>query len=342
MQDMLIVDADGHLRDLVDNCYRPYLEPPFNDRAIFWPSDGFDRNKNGRLGVRDVDAPKQLHDMDVEGIDISILYPTTGLAIGKIYEPDYAVALCRAYNNWVHDYCATDPRRLKAVALLPLQDVDAAVRELHRAVVDLGLVGGMLPTFVRRGPALGDRALWPLYAEAEKLDVPVGAHATGGETDSEGRFASFLAVHICSHVPEQMIALTNVVLGGVFEQFPRLRYGFLEAGCGWVPFWMEHMDEEWEKRPDEAPLCKEKPSTYIKSGRCYFGCEPEEKTMPFAAQYVGEDVLLYASDYPHWDSDWPHTVKTVRERTDMTDQLKRKVLADNALRFYGLKAAVPA
>ena len=64
MQGMLIVDADGHLRDLVDNCYRPYLEPPFNDRQIFWPSDGFDRNKNGRLGVRDVDAPKQLRDMD--------------------------------------------------------------------------------------------------------------------------------------------------------------------------------------------------------------------------------------------------------------------------------------
>jgi len=215
------------------------------------------------------------------------------------------------------------------------------VRELHRAVVDLGLVAGMLPTYVQ-GLNLGDKALWPLYAEAQQLDVAVGAHATGGETGDRGRHRSFLGVHICSHVPEQMVSLTSVVLGGIFEQFPRLRYGFLEAGCGWVPFWMEHMDEEWEKRRDEAPLCTAKPSTYIKSGRCYFGCEPEEGTLPFAAQHVGEDVLLYASDYPHWDSDWPHTVKTVRERTDMSDQLKRKVLADNALRFYGLKAAVPA
>src|SRR5919199_126662 len=334
MRDMLIVDADGHLRDMVDNCYRPYLEAPYNKRTIFWPSDGFDRNKGGTLGVRDVDAPKQLRDMDTEGIDISVLYPTTALGIGKIYEADYAVALCRAYNNWVHDYCQTDPQRLKAVALLPLQDLDAAVRELHRAVVDLGMVGGTIPTFVR-GLNLADKRLWPLYAEAEQLDVPIGAHATGGETGDMGRFDSFLGIHICSHVPEQMISLTNVVLGGVFEKFQKLRFGFLEAGCGWVPFWMEHMDEEFEKRRDEAPLCKEEPSEYIKSGRCFFGAEPEEKTLPFAAEAVRPDILMYASDYPHWDSDWPHTVKTVAERTDMTDDLKRKVMAENALRFYG-------
>jgi predicted TIM-barrel fold metal-dependent hydrolase len=341
MKDLLIVDADAHLRDNVDNCYRPYLEAPYNRRGIFWPADGFDRSKGGLLGKRDVDAPTQLADMDIEGIDVSILYPTTGLGIGRIYEPDYAVALCRAYNNWVHDYCQADPRRLKAVALLPLQDPDAAVRELHRAVTDLGLVGGMIPTFVR-GLNLGDKVLWPLYAEAERLDVPIAAHATGGETGDMGRFRSFLGIHICSHVPEQMISLTAVVLGGIFERFPRLRVGFLEAGCGWVPFWMEHMDEEWEKRRDEAPECKERPSVYITSGRCYFGCEPEEKTLPFAAEHVGEDVLLYASDYPHWDSDWPNTVRTLRERTDLSPTLKRKVLGENALRFYGLPAPVPA
>jgi uncharacterized protein len=338
---MLVVDGDMHLRDTDNDCYRKYLEAPHNNRAVIWPSDGFDRNKGGKLGKRDVDAPTQLKDMDVDGIDIAVLYPTSGLAVGKIYEPEYAVALCKAYNNWLHDYCQTDPNRLKGVALLPLQDIDAAVRELHRAVTELGMVGGMIPTYCR-GVNLGDKALFPLYAECEQLDVPIGAHATGGETGDLGRHSSFLGIHICSHVPEQMVSLTTVVLGGVFEQFKKLRYGFLEAGCGWVPFWMEHMDEEWEKRRDEAPLCKEEPSTYIKSGRCYFGAEPEEKTLPFAAEMVSPDVLLYASDYPHWDSDWPHTVKTVRERTDMTDELKRKVLAENALRFYGMKAAVPA
>ena len=94
--------------------------------------------------------------------------------------------------------------------------------------------------------------------------------------------------------------------------------------------------------PRRGAAAASRPSDYVKSGRCYFGCEPEEKTLPFAAEHVGGDVLLYASDYPHWDSDWPHTVRRLRERTDLSEELKRKVLAENALRFYGLRAAVPA
>src|SRR4051794_35671671 len=143
---MLVVDADMHLRDTDADCYRKYLEGPYKNRSVIWPSDGFDRNLGGKLGVRDVDAQRQLRDMDTDGIDMAVLYPTSGLAIGKIYEPDYAVALCKAYNNWLHDYCNTDPNRLKGVAILPLQDIDAAVKELRRAVTELGLVGGMIPT----------------------------------------------------------------------------------------------------------------------------------------------------------------------------------------------------
>ena len=157
MNGMLVVDGDMHLRDTDNDCYRKYLEAPHNNRAVIWPTDGFDRNKGGKLGKRDVDAPTQLKDMDVDGIDIAVLYPTSGLGIGKIYEPEYAVALCKAYNNWLHDYCQTDPNRLKGVAMLPLQDIDAAVRELHRAVTELGMVGGMIPTYCR-SVNLGDRA----------------------------------------------------------------------------------------------------------------------------------------------------------------------------------------
>jgi uncharacterized protein len=109
----------------------------------------------------------------------------------------------------------------------------------------------------------------------------------------------------------------------------------MEAGAGWVPFWMEHLDGELEKRPFDAPLCKEKPSTYMTSGRAYYACETEEKTIPYVTGWVGEDVLLYASDYPHWDSEWPNTVRTLLERPDISPTLARKILGDNAKRFYG-------
>ncbi len=111
----------------------------------------------------------------------------------------------------------------------------------------------------------------------------------------------------------------------------------MESGAGWVPFMMEHLDGEFEKRPFDAPLCKEKPSTYMTCGRAYYSCEPEEETIPYVAQWTGQDQLLYASDYPHWDSEWPNTTRELTERPDLTPQLKAKILGQNALRFYGLQ-----
>jgi len=135
-----------------------------------------------------------------------------------------------------------------------------------------------------------------------------------------------------------MISVISCVYGGIFEKFQRLRVGFMESGAGWVPFFMEHMDGEFEKRPWDAPLCKAKPSEYMTCGRAYFSCEPEEKTIPYVVGWIGEDNILYASDYPHWDSEWPHTVDELMKRGDIEPRLKAKILGQNALRFYDLKA----
>jgi predicted TIM-barrel fold metal-dependent hydrolase len=163
-------------------------------------------------------------------------------------------------------------------------------------------------------------------------------HASGSETGDPYRFSNFLAVHTWTHAPEQMISVISCVYGGLFEKFQRLRIGFMESGAGWVPFFMEHMDGEFEKRPWDAPLCKAKPSEYITCGRAYFSCEPEEKTIPYVVGWIGEDHILYASDYPHWDSEWPHTVDELLKRKDLEPRVKAKILGQNALRFYDLKA----
>ena len=98
---------------------------------------------------------------------------------------------------------------------------------------------------------------------------------------------------------------------------------------------MDRLDEEIEKRgEDEAPSLKAKPSEYLTGGRCFFGVECGEKTIADAIRTTGDDCLLYASDYPHWDGDWPHTVKTVTDRSDLSDITKRKMLHDNVARFY--------
>jgi predicted TIM-barrel fold metal-dependent hydrolase len=122
--------------------------------------------------------------------------------------------------------------------------------------------------------------------------------------------------------------------GGVPEKFPDLRIAFLECGCGWVPYWMDRMDEEWEKRRSEAPLLKAKPSEYMTRGNWFYAAEPEESTLPYVAERIGEDVILFASDYPHWDGGFPYMVSTVKDRQDLSEQLKQKLLGENAKRLY--------
>ena len=140
---IVVVDADGHVMDRPHRCYQKYLP----------------------------------------ALDLAILYPTTALGIGQIREPEYQAALCRAYNDFMADWCKADPKRLKAVALAPYLDPTEAARDLDRAVAKLGAVGLMFPTFIP-GRNVADPFFWPIYEEAERLGVPVAMHATGSETSS--------------------------------------------------------------------------------------------------------------------------------------------------------------
>jgi len=134
-----------------------------------------------------------------------------------------------------------------------------------------------------------------------------------------------------------MRQLTSIVFEGIPERFPRLRLAFLEAGCGWAPYWMERMDDEYAKRAPEAPNLKKKPSDYVRSGKIYFSCEADEWLLPQAVKLVGENQIVYASDFPHWDNSYPQSLEEIRDRGDLGETQKRKILSDNARRLYGLK-----
>ena len=267
-----------------------------------------------------------------------MLYPTIGLFVGFLRDRQWAVALCRAYNTFLHETFISVSPRLKGVALLPVQDPEAAALELRRAVRELGLSGGML--LADGAHVLGDARFLPIYEEAERLDVMLGVHASGSHLGGAGVdfFPSFIQTHTVSHAFGQMRQLTSIVFEGIPERFPRLRLAFLEAGCGWAPYWMERMDDEYDKRgAAEAPALKKKPSAYCRSGTIYFSCEADEWLLPQALKLVGESQIVYASDFPHWDHGYPGSIEEIRTRGDLTDAQKRKVLADNARKLYKLE-----
>src|SRR5262245_10948610 len=334
-----VIDADGHVTESTEQVAK-YLDDPYRRRPLgfpFYPSDGWDRRLLGTLGELGADAETWLRAMDKGGVETAVLYPTLGLFMSFLKDRQWAAALCRAYNTFLHEEFVTANPRLKAVALLPVQDPDACAGELRRAVRDLGLSGAMLAA--DGSHLLGDARFLPLYEEAERLGVMLGIHASGSSLGGAGvdMFPRFIQAHTCSHPFGQMRQITSIIFEGIPERFPSLRIAFLEAGCGWAPYWMERMDEEFAKRGRaEAPTLKKKPSEYVRSGNIYFSCEADEWLMPQALALVGEDQVVYASDFPHWDNSYPGSIDEIRNRGDITDAQKRKILADNCRRLYGL------
>jgi len=180
------------------------------------------------------DAQRWLEFLDKTSIEWTVLYPTDGLAYGRVIYPEWAVAYARAYNNWLYERFVKVSPRLKGAALIPMQDVPSAVEELRRAVRELGFVAAMLPSNGMT-PHVSDRKYWPIYAEAERLDCALAVH--GGNYDDLGfnTFTVFPATRALGMPSPLAIALTGMMVDGVLEAFPTLRVGFLEGGTAWMP-----------------------------------------------------------------------------------------------------------
>jgi predicted TIM-barrel fold metal-dependent hydrolase len=329
-----VIDADGHVHDREADI-RPHMEEPYCKRkGSLLPSDEWDSSMYGKLGGKSVhDVPTRLKDMDQEGIDVSVLFPTAAFHVTRLPEKDYAAAFSRAYNNWIASVCHQSPR-LKGIGIAPFQDVRVALAEVNRAITQLGLAGITVGTFGMKNH-LGEPMFWPIYEELERLNVPLLVHNSRSGPAGEVRFDTFLFKHTIGRPFETMIDCAALMYGGVPEKFPKLRIAFLECGVGWVPYWMDRMDEEWEKRRSEAPLLKAKPSEYMTRGNWFYATEPEEAGLPYALDRIGEDSIIFASDYPHWDGMFPYVVSTIRGRKDISNGARSKILGANATRLYG-------
>jgi len=336
---MTVLDADGHVTESYEQLAK-YLDEPYRRRPLTFPwyaADGWDRRLVDKFHDWAGNAKQWLEALDRGGMEQVVLFPTLGLFMSFLKDREWAVRLCRAYNTLLYEEFIRVSPRLKAVALLPVQDPEAAAKELRRAVSELGHVGGMLAA--DGSHVLGDARFTPIYEEAQRLDVMLGIHASGSHLGGAGvdLFPRFIQAHTCSHPFGQMRQLTSIVFEGIPERFPDLRIAFLEAGAGWAPYWMERMDDEYAKRGEvEAPALRKKPSDYVRSGKIYFSCEADEWLLPQALKLVGENQIVYASDFPHWDHSFPGSIDEIRNRGDLTDAQKRKVLADNCRRLYKL------
>jgi len=334
-----IIDADGHVTETWEQIAR-HLDEPYRRRPLqapFFPQDGWDRRLIGTMGGWAGDGKAWIEALDRGGMATAVLYPTLGLFMPFLRDGEWAVRLSRAYNTMLHKEFTSQSPRLRGVALLPLQDPAAAARELERCVGELGFVGAMLSadSYYLLGHARFD----PIYATAQRLKVPVAVHAAGTDTNAVGHepFPKFIQAHTCSHAFAQMRQITSMMFDGVPVRFPELSIAYFEAGSGWIPYFLQRMDEEFEKRgAAEAKLLTEPPTATVKSHPIYFSCEADEPLLPQAVAYVGADRIMYASDFPHWDNSYPKSVKELSDRADLSDADRRAILAATARKFYRL------
>jgi len=353
----LVIDADGHVEETLPELVDA-IPSAMRDSALqfvaeaggyvtyriegkLWrskyPFPGGLENHVSAGGVRREggrDPHLRLQVLDDEGIDAAVLYPSVGLMFGLLEHPDIAAALCTAYNDWLARYCATDAKRLIGVALLPQHDPRLAADELERAVVNHGFVGGVMRPNRIGGRTVDHPDFDVLWDKAQRLDVPVSLHEAylaGIDTIGLDRMSSYAGCHIVSHVFEQMAAMVNVTLAGIFQRFPRLRVGFLEAGCGWAPTWTDRIEEHYELAPGDY---RGGNPEGVLNTRSWLTFEIEEPGLAAALEQGWADNVMFASDYPHHDAVYPGAVKCVKER-GLGEELERKVLADNALAFYG-------
>ncbi len=283
--------------------------------------------------------------MDAEGIDIAVMFRTSASMLVSIdsLEPEYSLALCRAFNDWVADYCVENPNRLKATAIVPQHDPKLAALEARRAVEELGAVAIVLLPMPVAGRHLHDAEFDPLWEEIQRLGVPACFHGTSGAASAEyvgGRFAGHPSyrtlLHASTFALELMLAMGSMILGGVLERFPRLKVAFLEGNCSWLPWWLYRLDDQWEKfGVGETVQLSAKPSSYF-TRQCYISVDADERLAADMVNRLGDDNLVFSTDYPHPDSAYPHATDEFLSIEGLSSQTRRKVLWDNCARLYGL------
>ena len=293
---------------------------------------------DGKRGVRRVSDPVlRARDMDRDGVQAEVIYGILGAAT-RLNDHEAATEMFRIYNDWLADFCRHDPDRFIGLACLPYGDIDAAVKEIHR-VATLGIRGMELSCSWDMEPMW--HPVWePLWKAVNDVNLPLHFHTfpslpPGRLDQATGltRRAAFFTV--VSGFQMNLVNILAAVIGSaVLERYPNIRIAFGESGIGWLPYALDRMDFEWEDRFRDLGLTM-KPSDYWRR-QC-------KATFQFdrigtkLLEDIGEETVMWGSDYPHGDGVWPESSRYIDEQFGhLPAATTHKIVCENAGRFYGL------
>ncbi|MGH7847750.1 MAG: amidohydrolase family protein [Candidatus Binatia bacterium] len=285
------------------------------------------------------DPSIRLRDMDKAGIDISVIFPSHAASYCVLRDVGFESALHRAHHRYMGNYCAEAKGRLRWVAIATMRDVHTAVKELtHWAEKDANCVGLLLPPLCPGGRLLDNPDLHPLFQRAEDLDIPILVHggvlrSPDGPGATELDHAGFI-IRAVYQPWSGMTAISALIGGGVFDLFSKLRAGVFETTAGWMPWLIERLDDSYASKSNLAPNLKRKPSDVLVEGRLFHSIDPDERYIEHCVKELGENIWLFATDYPHPGTTWPQGARQAIDRPGLSEGAKKKILGANARRLF--------
>lgn len=360
---MGIIDADTHIDETEDTW--EYLR---EDELQFKPTTAYPANRDpnrvptrywiidGRRQLRFIrgdeetgtvvesrellDVRVRLNHMDELGTDIQVMYPTLFL-MEATERAEVNTALRRSYNRWLADRCAQSDGRLRWVCLPPLQNMEETIREL-RFAKEHGACGVLKKGDREADKWLADPYFFPLYEEAERLDLPICIHTGSGIPDfSPAR--DFSLAQFWRTKAAAVNGIETLIVNNIPSKYPRLRFGCIEAGASWVSFVDYDLRRRAQSRAGRVSVLggaqTALKSNLYRENRIYITCQVDED-LPYILQYVGEDNLIVGSDYTHRDPSMELEFRRLlQERADKGEIPRaavQKILYDNPKAFYGL------
>lgn len=354
-----VVSADGHVQEPSD-LWRSRMDAKYADRLPgvsinpkgekFQTTEGFRPLRLQNIKFEGEDAlrnqsgttpEERLRDLAADGVDCEVLFPNKGLTIWATPDAQFSQAMCRVFNDWAWETFAAYNDRLSPMACMAPADLDGTIAEIVRCA-KLGFRGLSLPCKPVWGAPDHTAVNYnlpefdPLWACIQDVDLPVTFHVSTGRDPRTARGNGGAVINYAVHsLAPTMEPIANLCASGVLDRYPKLQFGTIEAGIGWVAWALSAMDEAYKKhhmwvRPQLAKL----PSEYFKDNG--FASFQEDKAgLDLARAHGLVSNFLWANDYPHHEGTWPHSAAAI-ERTmgDLSDAERAQILGLNAARIF--------
>ncbi|SVB68018.1 uncharacterized protein METZ01_LOCUS220872 [marine metagenome] len=368
-----IISSDNHIVE-PPNLWTANIEPEFKTRAPqltyeidgeeWWVCDGKKLEtgfgfSGSQTGMR-FETPEQMSagdtfenvrkggyipaehvkDMDLDGVDVSVIYPSLGLQLFRVPENYLLNAVFRTYNDWVAEFCRVSPERLTPIGMINVDLIDEAVREIKRCK-DIGMVGVMIPVYPLEGHRYNSPEYEPLWKMANELEMPISLHAATNRVGSgEGEPGTDRRISVVINFAHYaMMSITDIIFAGVFERYPKLQVGSIEHEIAWAAHMLERMDWNYRQRQAAQEIARFSddmlPSDFFR--RNVFISFQEDGLGIQLRDYIGVEALLWGSDYPHQESTFPRSRQILEKiLSDCTEEEKAKIAGGNAARVYKL------